>query len=58
MLRRVGSDRSLPYLSRMLLDEELTDLITAQRSYEASARLMTTIDEMLQTLMTTGLVGR
>ncbi len=41
------------------LDEELTDLITAQRSYEASARLMTAIDEMLQTLINrTGLVGR
>jgi flagellar hook-associated protein 1 FlgK len=41
------------------LDEELTDLITAQRSYEAAARLMTTIDEMLQTLVnSTGLVGR
>jgi len=25
MLRLIGSDRSLPYLSRMLLDEELTD---------------------------------
>lgn len=40
------------------LDEELADLITAQRSYEASARIMTAIDEMLQTLMSTGLVGR
>ncbi len=40
------------------LDEELTELITAQRSYEASARIMTAIDEMLRTLMTTGLVGR
>ncbi|MGH1492435.1 MAG: flagellar hook-associated protein FlgK [Acidimicrobiales bacterium] len=41
------------------LDEELTDLITAQRSYEASARLMTAIDEMIQTLINrTGLVGR
>lgn len=40
------------------LDEELTDLITAQRSYEASARLLTAMDEMLQTLITTGLVGR
>lgn len=44
--------------SGVSLDEELTDLITAQRSYEASARLMTTIDEMMQTLMSTGLVGR
>jgi flagellar hook-associated protein 1 FlgK len=41
------------------LDEELTDLITAQRSYEASARLMTAIDEMIETLINrTGLVGR
>lgn len=40
------------------LDEELADLITAQRAYEASARTMTAIDEMLQTLMTIGLVGR
>lgn len=41
------------------LDEELTDLITAQRAYEASARMITAIDEMLQTLIhSTGLVGR
>jgi len=41
------------------LDEELTDLITAQRAYEASARFMTAIDEMLQTLVSsTGRVGR
>lgn len=40
------------------LDEELTDLITAQRSYEASARLLTAMDEMLQILINTGRVGR
>jgi len=41
------------------LDEELVDLMTAQRSFEASARLVTAIDEMLQTLITsTGRVGR
>ncbi len=41
------------------LDEELTDLITAQRSYEAAARVMTAIDKTLQTLVnSTGLVGR
>lgn len=40
------------------LDEELTDLITAQRAFEASARMITTIDEMLQTLIrSTGRVG-
>jgi flagellar hook-associated protein 1 len=41
------------------LDQELTDLITAQRAYEASARMITAIDEMLQTLiLSTGHVGR
>ncbi|MEM9131569.1 MAG: flagellar hook-associated protein FlgK [Actinomycetota bacterium] len=41
------------------LDQELTDLISAQRAYEASARMMTAIDEMLQTLINrTGIVGR
>ncbi len=41
------------------LDEELTDLVIAQRSYEAAARLITTIDQMLETLISrTGLVGR
>ncbi len=40
------------------LDQELTELIMAQRSYEAAARIVTAIDQMLQTLMTTGLVGR
>jgi flagellar hook-associated protein 1 FlgK len=40
------------------LDEELTELIMAQRSYEASARLVTAIDEMLLTLVnSTGRVG-
>ncbi len=40
------------------LDQELTDLITAQRAYEASARMITAIDEMLQTLInSTGRVG-
>ncbi len=41
------------------LDEELADLITAQRAYEASARMISAIDEMLDTLINrTGLVGR
>jgi flagellar hook-associated protein 1 FlgK len=33
------------------LDEEMTNLIAAQRAYESSARLMTTIDSMLDTLI-------
>lgn len=40
------------------LDEEMTNLIRFQRGYQASARTMTTIDEMLETLVTrTGRVG-
>jgi len=41
------------------LDEETVNLVTAQRAYEAAARLMTAVDEMLDTLINrTGLVGR
>lgn len=40
------------------LDEEMTNLIRFQRGYQASARTMTTLDEMLETLITrTGRVG-
>jgi flagellar hook-associated protein 1 FlgK len=41
------------------LDEEMTNMITYQRAYEAAARVMTAIDGMLDTLINrTGLVGR
>ena len=34
-------------------------MVSAQRAYEAAARLMTTLDEVLDTLINrTGLVGR
>lgn len=40
------------------LDEEMTNLIRFQRGYQASARTMTTIDELLDTLINrTGRVG-
>ncbi|QGG94634.1 flagellar hook-associated protein FlgK [Actinomarinicola tropica] len=41
------------------LDEEMTSLVQSQHAYAASARLMTAVDEMLDTLISrTGLVGR
>ncbi len=38
-------------VSGVSLDEEMTNLITFQRGYEASARAMTSMDEMLRTLI-------
>jgi flagellar hook-associated protein 1 FlgK len=41
------------------LDEEMTNMIVFQRAYEAASRVLTTVDEMLEVLITrTGLVGR
>jgi flagellar hook-associated protein 1 FlgK len=40
------------------LDEEMTNLMRFQRGYQASARTMTTMDEMIDTLVNrTGKVG-
>ncbi len=41
------------------LDEEMVNMIKFQNSYNAASRLITAIDEMLETLITrTGIVGR
>ena len=40
------------------IDEEMANLMGAQRAYEASARVLTTVDELLGVLMNTGRVGR
>ena len=41
------------------LDEEMVDLVAAQRAYEASARVVSAIDQMLDTLVNRlGTVGR
>jgi flagellar hook-associated protein 1 FlgK len=45
--------------SGVSLDEETTDMLKFQHAYQASARVITTMDEMLNTLINgTGLVGR
>ena len=45
-------------VSGVSLDEEMTNLISFQRGYQASARTLTTMDTMLETLIEhTGLVG-
>ncbi|MCL4533656.1 MAG: flagellar hook-associated protein FlgK [Bacteroidetes bacterium] len=46
-------------ISGVSLDEETTHLIEYQRAYEAAARMVTAVDEMLDKLINgTGLVGR
>jgi flagellar hook-associated protein 1 FlgK len=46
-------------ISGVSLDEEATDMIKFQHAYQAAARVITTMDEMLNTLINnTGLVGR
>lgn len=46
-------------VSSVSLDEEMADLIRFQQSYNASSRVITTIDEMLDKLINgTGVVGR
>jgi len=58
---RTASDVALSMAtsqSAVSLDEELIELMNAQRAFEASARLVNTIDEMLETLMSMGRVGR
>jgi flagellar hook-associated protein 1 FlgK len=45
-------------VSGVSLDEEMTNLVKFQRGYQASARAMSAVDSMLETLITrTGRVG-
>ena len=38
-------------ISGVSLDEEMTDLLRFQRAYQASAKLISTVDEMLEIVM-------
>ncbi len=50
-------DNAKDQLSGVDLDEEMVNLMTSQRAYEAASRVMTTVDSMLDTLINrTGLV--
>lgn len=50
-------DNAKEQLSGVDLDEEMTNLLAAQRAYEAASRVMTTVDSLLDTLINrTGLV--
>ncbi|MCR1786387.1 flagellar hook-associated protein FlgK [Nocardioides carbamazepini] len=52
-------DDAREQLAGISLDEETVNMVAAQRAYEAAARLMTTLDQVLDTLINrTGLVGR
>jgi flagellar hook-associated protein 1 FlgK len=51
-------DNSRASVSGVSLDEEMTNLVKFQRAYQASARAMSTMDDMLDTLVNrTGRVG-
>ena len=40
------------------IDEEMANMMSAQRAFEASARVLTAVDEMMGVLLRTGVVGR
>lgn len=59
MVTQANAEAQLLSQTAVDLDEEGMNLIMYQRAYEASARVMTTVDEMLDTLINrTGRVGR
>ena len=52
-------DSSWEQLAGVSTDEETVTMLQAQRAYQASSRVLTTLDDMLDTLINhTGLVGR
>ena len=51
-------DGAREQLSGVDLDEEMVNMISAQRAYEAASRVMTTVDSMLDTLINRTGAGR
>ncbi|MBY0398094.1 MAG: flagellar hook-associated protein FlgK, partial [Thermoleophilia bacterium] len=57
VLEAAGSRRDA--VSGVNVDEELADMIRFQKSYNSAARMITTLDEMLETIVNRmGIVGR
>jgi flagellar hook-associated protein 1 len=57
LVARLEDDRKA--VSGVNLDEEMVNLVAAQHAYSAAARVITTVDEMLDILINrTGVVGR
>jgi len=52
LLTAIGNQRES--VSGVSLDEEMTNMITYQQAYQASARVMSAIDDTLQTLISMG----
>ena len=54
-----AADAAVEADSGVNLDEEMTNMLQYQRAYQAAARVVTTVDEILDTLVNrTGTVGR
>ena len=50
-LERVSEQAGIPVARGVSLDEEMTNLMRYQKAFEASARVITTVDEMLETVL-------
>ena len=47
----VEAENQRTSVSGVNLDEEMTNLVMSQRAYESAARLLSAVDEMLDTLI-------
>jgi flagellar hook-associated protein 1 FlgK len=54
-LRQLTDQRNA--VSGVSLDEESTNMLQYQRAYQAAARVVTTVDSMMQTLLSMGVTG-